>query len=193
MRTRRSPLSGFPPLALSACVPSLHQFYAGRDIAFEPSLTGTWLDDKRRHAWAFSPTEDQRYRLTHIDEENRRSEFVVHLFRIETMLCLDLWPWDFDSSLNPLHALHVVPAHNAMLVRQIVPALRIAFLSYSAIRRRLEADPAAIAHARLANEEYVLTAPPHELQRFILHYDKIIRAGIFESTLELTRNGQQPV
>ena len=187
MSIRRSPLAGFPPLALSACVPSLHQFYAARDIAFDPSLVGTWTDDKRQHAWEFSPAEDQCYRLVHTDEENRKSEFIVHLFRIDGMSCLDLWPRGFDVLLNPLHALHVVPAHNAMLLQKMAPALQIAFLSYSAIRQHLDKNPAAIAHVRPGNNEYVLTAPPHELQRFILHQDKTTRAGIFENALELKR------
>jgi len=192
MSIRRSPLAGFPPLALSACVPSLHRFYATRDIAFEPMLIGAWLDRKRHHVWEFSRTNGQRYRLVHGDEENRKSEFVVHLFRIDGMLCLDLWPWAFDSSLNPLHALHVVPAHNAMLVRQIVPALQIAFLSYTSIRRQLEKNPTAIAHARPEDDEYVLTALPHELQRFIVHHDKTTRAGIFENVFELERGEPHP-
>lgn len=187
MRIRRSPLAAFPVLALSSCVPSLHPFFARQDLAFEPALIGMWDDDKCRHRWEFSQAEEKRYRLTHTDEEHRKSGFIVHLFKIEGMLCLDLWPSDFDSSLNPLQALHVVPAHNAMLVRQIMPELQVAFLSYSAIRSHLEKNPKAIAHARLGNDEYILTALPYELQRFILHYDKTLRTGVFENAVQLRR------
>jgi hypothetical protein len=184
---RRSPLAGFPPLALSACVPSLNRFYVDRDITFEPSLLGSWIDERRRHVWCFAPGCNQNYRLSHTDEESRTSEFVVHLFRVEGIVLIDLWPWNFDAGMNPLHALHILPAHNAMLVRQLHPELHVAFLSYASVRQTLEKDATAVAHVCPRNNEYVLTAPPHELQRFITRHDKKARTSIFGSMLELTR------
>lgn len=188
MSVRRSPLSGFPPIALDACVPSLYHFYAERDLAFDELLIGTWIDNKRRHTWQFSSGEKPCYRLVHTDADSRSSEFIVHMFRIDGMSCLDLWPTNYDASLNPLQALHVVPPHNAMLIRRLAPALEIAFLSYAAVRRHLEKLPTAVAHARPRNHEYVLTALPQDLQRFIVQQEKSARTSIFANTFELIRS-----
>jgi hypothetical protein len=184
---RQSPLAGFPPLALSACVPSLQRFYIERDIALDDALLGHWIDKKRGHEWRFVAGCERSYHLVHADEDGRKSEFVAHLFRAYDMLLIDLWPWKFDMALNTLQALHVLPAHNAMLVRQLGPELHLAFLSYTAFRQHLEQNPSAIAHVCPRTNEYVLTAPPYDLQHFIVQQEKMRRTSLFANTTELTR------
>jgi len=41
-------------LILGGCVPSLHPFYVDKDVAFDPSVLGTWSDKESKETWEFT-------------------------------------------------------------------------------------------------------------------------------------------
>jgi hypothetical protein len=168
-------------------MPSLHPFYGKQDLVRDAALSGRWSEQRNGHAWTFAEADGQSYRLAHVDEEGRQSNFTAHLFRTEGTLFLDLAPLEPDARLNPIYALHTVPAHNVLRVMNIGEVLQLAFLSYSGVKAVLARNPGAIAHACLEHGEYVLTAQTFDLQRFILQDAGTRHAGTFESQLDLVR------
>ena len=115
--------------------------------------------------------------------------------KIEGRLFLDLFPMELDSKKtdedpkeNAFYKLHLVPAHTFMLVKQIQPTLRMAFLNPSWAKDYLKAHPDAVRHEKVDHDEIVLTAPTKELQAFVLKHEK--DADAFATLDPMTAQGR---
>jgi hypothetical protein len=82
MKALVRPLALTVLLTLGGCVPSLQPFYADKDLAFDPTLLGTWIGDDGKDTWEFTKHGERGYKLHYTDKEGRQGRFVVYRFRL---------------------------------------------------------------------------------------------------------------
>ena len=175
MKTTIRILTGLALLTfLVGCiVMSVYPFYTAKDVVFDPALVGAWAEPGATNAtddhWQFEKTEGQAYKLT-VVENDKRTEFDSHLFKLKGRLFLDLYPRERPDNS--------IPAHYLLKVARIEPALEYSFLDYDWLTKLIEKNPKAIRHTAAPDKlgesgaGLVVTADTAELQKFILKHEK---------------------
>lgn len=163
---------------ISGCiVRSLNPLYTEKDIIFDPELLGIWGDpNDEKIKWEFTRSNKNAYKLVHTDEQGDKAEFEVHLVKLGSHKFLDIYLTslggdELAGKLNNFGLLHLWPMHSFMLVESIGDELVLKYFSVNWLKDKLEDDPKAVQHVRVGkkpDESYLLTAPPEELQSFIL-------------------------
>jgi hypothetical protein len=171
-------------LTLGGCVPSLQPFYAEKDVAFDPTLLGTWSGDEGKDTWEFTTHGERGYTLLYTDKEGRQGRFVVYRFRVAGNNLLDLYPEEPEPRADGFYKHHLLRLHTFLLVLQSEPTARITTLDPDWLQRFLANNPAALQHQKVA-ERLILTASTLELQNFILTHLKT--PGAFGEPDELIR------
>jgi hypothetical protein len=154
---------------LTGCVvTSVYPFYRTKDLAPEPALLGAWREANKtepsNETWTFESMDTNGYKLT-VTENDKRTEFDVHLFKLHGQTFLDLLPRERADGC--------VAAHLLMRVDTIAPQLKLRLLNYEWLAKLVEKSPRTIRHVVTPkagqNEggELVLTADTGELQKFI--------------------------
>ena len=93
---------------------------------------------------------------------------------------LDLFPAEDDTHLvNPYYALHFLPLHRFMRVRQVGSTLELADVDHDWLQRFLGEHPEAIAH-EMVEDRIILTASSSTLQDFLVKH--IYTEGAFSQT-----------
>ena len=160
---------------LTGCVTlSVYPYYTTKDIQFDPALLGVWVDpdqtNSNRESWSFEKLGAQSYRLT-LTENDKRTEFHAHLFKIKGHLFLDCLPRE--------HSEFSAPCHFLLRVDRIGSTFETRPLSYEWLGNLLEEQPEAIRHTIVTQptapkgdekKTLVLTADTAELQKFILKH-----------------------
>jgi hypothetical protein len=168
-------------------VTSVYPFYTAKDVVFDPTLVGAWAKPGSTNAsdehWQFERAEGQAYKLTVLENE-KRTEFDAHLFKLKGRLFLDLCPRE-----RPENSL---PPHYLLRVTRLEPAFEFSLLDYEGLTKLIEKNPKAIRHLVVPNKLgdngdglVVLTADTAELQKFILKHDKT--EGAFSKTEVMNR------
>lgn len=165
---------GITVLIGGCVVTSVSPFYTDKDLVFDPALIGQWMDadskDKSKKVFEFKKTGDQEYLMSVRENSEARDNYVVHLFKLNGQLFLDLFPTERHEDF--------VPVHQLMKVTQIEPSLQLAGLKYKGLEELLEKSPDAIRHEKFKEKNesrdtsyrIVLTASTKELQDFILKH-----------------------
>lgn len=180
-------------LLLGGCiVKSLHPFYKDKDIEFRPELLGTWIDQDST-VWEFSERtytesimgkekKDNSYKVILKDpDEEKKSWFIVTLFRLKNSICLDFEPYIEDNIGDNMAALHFVPTHSVARV-DFYSDNNFAFFWYDEdwLNDLFEQNRVKISHEVITQEKnssvesYVLTASTDELQKFLVKYGQEI-------------------
>ena len=151
------------PLALAGCVPSLHPLYTSKDLVFDPALLGAWRNAEG-DTWQVSGAPGEAYEaLVTVDGEPRRME--LHLVRIGDERFLDCYPTEPDIN-NSFYAGHLLRIHHFIRIRLKEDAIEAAMLDGDWLAKQLDANRYAVRREKVG-EEYVLTAPPAQLQAFL--------------------------
>jgi hypothetical protein len=166
-------------VALTGCVPSLQPLYTDGDLSFDSALLGTWDGENSSDTWEFTKKDETEYKLV-VTESNssmsrgRKGEFVVHLVKVEGVVFLDLFPAEPNCPQNDFYLGHLIPVHTFIRIFQVEPTLKLACFSPGGwhegkgwLEIYLEKNPTAIRHEQ-AGDRILLTAPPKELQKFLL-------------------------
>ncbi len=150
------------------CIPSLHPLYTEKDLVFDEALVGTWQDDNQECLWKFTKNGDKEYKLVYI-EDGKKGEFIVHLLKLKDKMFIDFYPIE-QEDVNGFYAMHMIPAHTFMLVKQIQPTLQMCALNPDTLKEIIQKDPKAVKHEKLAKDDDkdIFTASPEELQAFII-------------------------
>lgn len=170
-------------LGLAGCVPSLHPLYTSDTIVFEPALLGSWAETDSEGRWEFRQGGENSYRLTMTDDD-KQGEFEVHLVKIGSSRFLDLFPEKLELPGNEYYQMHLLPVHSFILVSQLQPTLRLALLQPTWLKSFLAKNPEAVKH-EIVDGDVLLTAPPEELQQFLLAH--VNTEGAFTTPAELMR------
>ncbi len=158
----------------AGCVPSVHPLYTEGDLAFNPDLLGTWAIDDG--TWTFTAANDNAYGLTMVDKQGKTGDFTVYLVKVGDDLVLDLQPQEKDWGECDWYALHYFPCHTFWRLWPVESGYQVKCLDYQAVDKLLAEHPDAVRHERRRgkSDELILTAPPKELQAFLLaHADRI--------------------
>ena len=159
-------------LLTSCVVTSLYPFYTSKDLVFDQSLLGEWVDAATTNQPAdFFRVERQGekgYVMTAFTaSETNTSE--ANLFRLKQHLFLDVFPTN--------RSLDYVPVHQLTKLTRLEPEIEGVNLNYDWLAKLLEKRPGAIRHLVLPDKpgddqggRVVLTAGTAELQRFILKH-----------------------
>jgi hypothetical protein len=169
-------------LGLSACVPSLHELYAEKDLVFEPALLGDWVEDKAdsKSLLTFAKGEGKEYKLTSIEGKDK-STFIAHVVKLGDRLFLDLAS---DPSVDcPTLS---VPVHMFVLVSQTSPKLQMRGFDEGWLKRYVEKNPRALKH-EIVDNDVVLTASTKQLQRFLLSH--VNTKDAFKEPVQYVRKG----
>ncbi|HTJ00916.1 MAG TPA: hypothetical protein VL527_18685 [Dongiaceae bacterium] len=157
---------------LGACIPSVNQFYADKDVVFDSNLVGKWqVTDKadQPETWNFAAGDAKAYQLTVTDKDGKTGEFNAHLFQLKAERFLDLTPTQCNYATNQsdLVTMAMIPGHLLLRVSLSGKELKLAACSYDWLEKYLKAHPEALGH-RLVDNGLVLTAGTPELQKFVL-------------------------
>ena len=153
-------------LIASACVPSLHPLYTGKDLIFEPALLGEWFEAKpdSKSTLTFSKTGEKEYKLRSGDPGDKQSIFIAHLVKLGDKLFLDI-KTDPASERD----CSGLPWHMFFYISQIQPTLRMWDLNDKWLEKLLKKNPAALKH-EIVDGDLVLTASTKQLQSFVLRH-----------------------
>ena len=177
-------LVGTLALILGGCVPSLHPFYVDKDVAFDPSVLGTWSDKESKETWEFTKHGERGYKLLYTDDEGRQGRFIVYRFRLAGNTLLDLYPEEPEFQASEVYKNHVLRLHTFALVQHTESKAQLEFLDLDWLQRFLADHPAALQH-EMVTDRLILTAPTLELQKFLLIHLKT--SGAFSEPEELIR------
>ena len=139
---------------------SLHPLFTEKEAVFLPSLLGTWVEND--DLYTFEQAEGKRYKLViRSRTEKDSSVFVVWSGKIGSSWYLDSYP------MHNAQEHHYVSVH--VFTKMILngDTLRIATLEADWLSKMSSAKKLEVAHVQRENE-IILTAPTHELQKFII-------------------------
>jgi hypothetical protein len=184
-------------LMLTGCTDavSLQPLYTDEDLSFDPALLGTWVDSDHGF-WEFTEESETEYRLVitrTVSEHGQvtKDEYEVHLVNVEGAVFLDFLPVKLESPDGVSDPFNFVPAHIIVRVMQVEPTLIFKDLASwdkkGWLDTYLEDNPTAITHEKGANGDILLTAPPKELQKFLLAHLE----DVFDDEMELKRREQE--
>jgi len=149
--------------ALTGCVPSLHPLYTAKEVIFDPALAGTWRSEEG-DTWRIAGAPGDAYEVVVVaNGEPGRME--GHLIRVGEERFLDLYPAEPDFR-NEFYAGHLLRVHHFVRIRLKEEALEAAVLDESWLEKQLDAKRYSVRHEKVG-DNYLLTAPPAELQGFL--------------------------
>ena len=122
-------------LLLASCEPvqSIHPLYTDANLAFEPALLGTWVEEGGSKVLIFQESGEEAYRVIYFRDPVEYG-FEAHLVRLGDLLFLDFLP-DFEEPFERMKATEPVmpfypmfPAHIFIRVKMKADVLEVAFL-----------------------------------------------------------------
>ena len=152
--------------ALTACAPSLHPFFTDKDIVFNESLLGVWMDDSGATC-KFARSGDSHYELLLLDEKPAR--FEARLFELGGVTFLDLYPKPLGDEIN-LYPENFAPAHSLARVTIGEDSISIAMMQGDWLKRLSDRNHLDLKHERIGDDRIALTASTRDLQAFALKH-----------------------
>jgi hypothetical protein len=180
MKTKNILLIIATGLLMSGCfIKSLYPFYTKKDIVYDPTLPGTYMDEdsskwviKQQMKWPIAP--DNSYQVEIIDDEGGMGSFNVHMFRLNGQFYLDFYPSGKIGS-NDIIEENIVLTHSLAKVTYSEATIKIQWFNEVWLEKLLNENKIRIRHEKIYDSDinsnsYLLTAPTEELQKFILKY-----------------------
>ena len=184
MRTIAKLLALFFLFIMTSCALSLYPLYTDKDLISDPNLLGIWAEKDSKETWEFIQGEDKAYKLIYTDDKGKKGEFIAHLMKIDDKLFIDVFPEELDIQQNDMYKGHFMPVHSFVYISKMEPNPRVSNLEPKWLEKYLEKNPKAIRHEKIDNG-ILLTAPPKELQKFVLAHLKT--DGAFEQSNDFER------
>ncbi len=166
-------------IAVTACVPSMHPLYTSKDLIYDDSLLGAWVDVAADETWIFSKAEKGEYKLVQIAEDGSMGEFTARLVRVGPETFLDMEPVKSGFLQG-----HFLATHTFVHLTKKNDKVVVSVLEPKWLKEALGQKPDQLRH-EIVNGDVVLTAAPREMQAFLLANLKT--RGAFTEPLELTR------
>jgi hypothetical protein len=185
-------------LVLAGCLPvSVHGLAKdSNDVVYEPGLVGLWQEDANdpnSKLWQFEFSGDcnnPAYKLRYDEKDKDPGEFRAMVVAIGDQRFLDIYPGDPNYKLPFLTICGYVKVHVLAKIEQTSPTLRLCFMDQEKVSELLKKSPDLIAHEINDDERIILTAPPQELQKFVVEKQNNI-FGTPSNMRRLVEGGQQ--
>lgn len=159
----------------AGCLPSVHPLYTGDDLSFDPGLTGAWQVGEE--TWAFTASSDGAYDLVITEKDGKTGRFKACLVQAGDSRFLDLFPAEKQcSDESGYYGMHFFKCHTFWRLQAPADGYTLECLDAKAVDEIVKADPAAVRHEQEGADldQFIFTAPPKELQAFLLaHADRI--------------------
>ena len=153
-------------VCLSAgCVPSLHPWYADKDVTFEEKLLGVWDQEKDNNLWTFEKGDGEKkfYRLTIVSKDKIPSVLGATLFKVNGKMYLDTFPGSESlQNTNEFFQTNIVGVHQLLRIDSIQPTIQFRMLNPDSIGKMLKAKPDLLAHESPGEGDGVLLTAPTE-------------------------------
>ena len=169
---------------IAGCVRSLHPLFTEKDLIFEPTLVGTWVDGDGKDTWTFQKSKDKSYTLIHFQHEHGKfmegketgdtARFEVKLGRLGNFFFLDIYPEE-PTIKNDLYKIHLIPAHTFSRMWLEGDELRLSMLDNDWLKKMIAEGKVQITHEKI-DGDVILTAPTEELQKLVLKYAEDTKA-----------------
>jgi hypothetical protein len=168
-------------ILVPGCVRSLHPIYTTETLTYDPAFLGSWVDEKgeTRLDIAASSDNDQpdaikSYRVTHTDKDHESAQLLGHLAKVGDLLVADLTIADEnDLPRSDFAKSHLFPLHTFWILHRgdDGQTFTVRALEHDWMKKFIDEKPAAVAHYK-TSDDIILTAPPEELQKFLLAHAK---------------------
>ena len=195
MKTRNILLIAATGLLLSGCfIKSLFPFYTKKDVVYDRSIIGTWIDSdsnkwiiNQQTKWSYPS--DSSYQVDIIEDDDKKNSFNVHLFRLNNQFYLDFFPNGHIGS-NSIVEENIVLTHSLAKISYTAKSIKIQWFNEVWLGQLLEQNRIRIKHEKLSDNDaegysstYLLTASTKELQKFIIKYgnDSLAFKAIWEN------------
>ncbi|HKI90332.1 MAG TPA: hypothetical protein VKA38_14995 [Draconibacterium sp.] len=168
-------------LFFSGCVVySFYPLYTKDDLFPNELLTGEWFQDDDGSSWSFQHPnigkkelgviDSTSYFLVVTDKDSLISKFDVNIVKLGGHYFLDFYLDDFlGNSELTLADFHIVPVHTFAKLTVKKDTLHINWFDQDWLENLIEKNKIRIHHEN--NGDYILlTAKPHELQKFVTKY-----------------------
>lgn len=131
--------------------------------------------------WHFKENADQSYSLVYYDEQGTPASFDAHLIKLGADYFFNFFPrmpTDEEKQTHPgierpgfneLEAFHYFQVNTFAKVSLKEDQLSISLFDGDFLKKLLDQNRIRIKHEKI-DDRYILTAPPAELQKFILKY-----------------------
>ena len=113
----------------------------------------------------FPAGSDKSYRLV-ISDNDSWGTFDAHLLKLGEHYFLDLFPVEWDASINEFQRAHLLPVHSFLAVRNLRPQLEFAAMNGKWLKDYLAEHPQALRH-EIIDEDLLLSAQPQQMQAFL--------------------------
>lgn len=173
-------LAAISLLFLAGCIPSLHPLYTRETLTTEPRLIGEWVEDGTENLWKFTQVDEFAMELVYT-ENNEPGLFEVYGVKLGEHLFMDIFPEELNFK-NGLYKGSFLAVHNFAKLEFAGDSLHIYMLDGEYIKNQIEQGKTSVAHD-VFDDDILLSAPPEELQKFILHYASDNKAFSVEITL----------
>jgi hypothetical protein len=154
-------------LFISDCVPSLHPLYDDRNLTFNPTLIGTWVNEDGEDTCFFQQSGDSAYDVVYTQTASI-SKFEAHLVKLDGGLFLDTYPEEPNCG-NDFYKMHIILAHIFSKIQINGDTLQMALLDNEWLDKQLTDGKINIAHEYI-DDVTVLTASTTSLQEFVNTY-----------------------
>ncbi len=166
---------------LSGCVVySFYPLYTSDELFANNILTGNWTNEDGAH-WSFKhpvlknkdkiEIDSTSYILTVVQKDSVKQEFSVHIIKLGAHYFLDFYLSDFfDDEDLTFASFHTIPVHTFAKLTISETQLQINWFDQNWLEDLITENRIRIRYER--NDDFVLlTASPHELQKFVVKYE----------------------
>ena len=175
-------------LAPLGCVRSLHPIYTRDTLTYDPAFLGTWVDEDGETRLEITASIDdddddndeqaraiKSYRLRHTDKDGKSALLLGYLAKVGDILVADLTIAD-DNDLpdSDFAKSHLFPLHTFWIITRESDGgqtFTVRAIDHDWMTKFVADNPAAIAHYK-TNDDVILTAPPADLQKFLIAHAK---------------------
>ena len=176
---------------LSSCLTTLHPIFTEKDLAYDPTLIGTWNTENEGKEGKviinnlatensvdlpgnISAIKQQGYFIIYQDKNGKvTDQYIAFLARIGKHLYFDYFPADKkeDRKLDEFFGVHFVRMHTSYRVEILKDGgFELSQLDGSYVKSLIDEKKIRISHETDADDNTVITASTKELQQYLLKY-----------------------
>ena len=154
-------------ILMSGCLTlATHPFYNDDDVVYVPEVDGVWSNLEDGGRWTFVPDDDSLSYVVFTSEEDKPDgEFEGHLFRLDGVLYMDLFPAE-PSQVSDFQLAHMLPTHSVWRVTIEKGTLTLDYIDNDAFKKAVRDKRFDIEHM-YQDDFVVLTADTPKLQSFL--------------------------
>jgi hypothetical protein len=154
---------------LCGCLPlSIYPLYTDKETVFDPSLIGTWEDEKADSVWMLEEGPSGSYVFQLVTEGEESRSFSVHLVKLGPHEFLDFFPMEEEGEdfLGDL----LLPVHLFYKMERAGDQIRLRVLNEEWLASLIASGQVSVSYMRQVDGVKVLSSPTETLQAFLIEH-----------------------